>query len=468
MLSIVSVWSLSQHHRHLLWHRPLAPFCVDGQASSQEKIRHKQLKKRLSFPLRTIYQCMIKEEGMSLEDAAPFMYEYQYFKHAESVKGGLMERSAAQAQWNKWLADPRHPRGYDGPEGQVRLAIFGYKQKLTGYRKIAKQARLEGAQKIRKDESVKDMMTKLSLTSASSLGDFDMMKDGISKNTGRNSLENWAKGVEGDSDIDMDIEANFDAKAMLEDFDEKGKKLKASAKRSDGVDDSESSTDEEDTTGKDPKKSAKDVYAPDMAGNKAIRKFNDLYNAVQKYLQDTLLDANREMSAAQACPDKGGFQRELLSLTDRIESASLVLANNVSKLQEHIKATQKKAKSREEEGGGGVAPSLASRDLTAAAQSSSVKNDLITLSEWRTCFQETMDTTDEESYKNSFKKITAKGNAFLDLKLQLQKAKQEWKDARRPKKGGGTTTTPSSKKAAKAAAKPKAAKRKVDSQVLWD
>jgi len=120
------------------------------------------------------------------------------------------------------------------------------------------------------------------------------------------------------------------------------------------------------------------------------------------------------------------------------------------------------------EGGGGAAPSLASRDLTAAAQSSSVKNDLITLSEWRTCFQETMDTTDEESYKNSFKKITAKGNAFLDLKLQLQKAKQEWKDARRPKKGGGTTTTPSSKKAAKAAAKPKAAKRKVDSQVLWD
>jgi len=79
-----------------------------------------------------------------------------------------------------------------------------------------------------------------------------------------------------------------------------------------------------------------------------------------------------------------------------------------------------------------------------------------------------MDTTDEESYNNSFKKITAKGNAFLDLKLQLQKAKQEWKDARRPKKGGGTTTTPSSKKAAKAAAKPKAAKRKVDSQVLWD
>eukprot|EP00971_Amphidinium_carterae_P322689 6413587-Amphidinium_carterae.1 len=72
-----------------------------------------------------------------------------YLEHAQSSKGGSYTRKEAEDQWTKWLEDPKVPKDYEGPRGEVQMKVF-LKTSIEEYDDIAHERGLKRGQTLNK------------------------------------------------------------------------------------------------------------------------------------------------------------------------------------------------------------------------------------------------------------------------------------------------------------------------------
>ena len=88
--------------------------------------------------------------------------ESEYYEWAATTPAGNLSRSEAQANWKKWMADPKWPHDEDGPRGFVRLFVKT-RTVVSQFQEVSKDKVLRREEKLGKKATAEDLLNRLRL-----------------------------------------------------------------------------------------------------------------------------------------------------------------------------------------------------------------------------------------------------------------------------------------------------------------
>ena len=126
-----------------------------------DKARKGQKKtgQRIKFSVAEFYENYTATDGSRRQVQSDYMTQKVWMKHAQSIEGGEYTESEAADLWQKWLADPKVCRDYDGPRGQVQLEIR-LKTSSIKFEEVARERGLRRTEKLGRNASDKALAEK--------------------------------------------------------------------------------------------------------------------------------------------------------------------------------------------------------------------------------------------------------------------------------------------------------------------
>ena len=270
---------------------------------AKERERVRRIGSRVKFQIKTFIMEWKSRRGVRKEDLGEMMWEGEFFEYGKSAAGGFKTREELEKEWQRMLADARHPRDTDGPRGYTRCWVRT-KTTIAKFAEVSLDKGFRQEEKMSKNASA-DAINQRRSWALGAAGLEDQEGDLPMDDFQEDALKNLAGGHN-----DLDLITAPDVEALLQQSANAAKRKKGAKKGADeaaSAEDEEKSDDAESSDGgkgpPEPKKAP--WFDAETKCNSAERSFLEKADALQSTFAEVLqaMQAGMARVRAHTCPE---------------------------------------------------------------------------------------------------------------------------------------------------------------------